>query len=819
MSSNFEWQTDEEGWPDEPVQEPAGSPRPIRLPILLILLLALGTGVAFGGYRILNDRAAAGIEEAEASLLATQATLQRAALSADSELATGLLSDRDHTWSAAQHEVIGAGLFYDRSVWDLAAVDEPTIETYEIHPTLQSAVVTTTQTLRSGSGDGASFTVQRRQLFRRGDAAWLMVPPVDDGVVWTKNSSTIFTISYRNRDARVGAPLAAELEARLRDLCATGAAACTEESPLIDIRLTDDPHALLHNAAPVPIVQRTDVVPDPTLELPSPALMGEPVDDAGASALVEIYVRLVVDAVLADQASYRCCDHFHLHATLADYQRAAIGMNPHPQTNLEVPGTLAELDPIWNATDLVDDDGAAATLVEFLRAETRLPLVEIHRSLATTRQRSLAAWMGELLPRVPADLRDDLWHSYLSERRYVAARPNLLPEQRFVGFCPTRDVAGLFYLDVGVIEGTNGAWPWEQTYLIDRSDVTLAAAGGGELLILQEETTANLRSSILLLQESGPQRLTAASFGRSVPVLLGKSDPTGRYLPGFVAGPNLNDFRYVLLDRSACTAGECRLLEIAGRPVWSPDGRRTLLQAEDRNANPGDLLFEYALHAGGPAGEEPTLLGYGTAPAWLDNRTAIFADRSLEEAENAVRQYRVGASETEVVLRLPQLLETIPADLRAGTEPFVIDNLFVNPHDLEQIYVVVRRQRTAGESHLLLYRRNTLTHVARLPGVPDRDAARFSPSGRWMALAVSDPESDVDGLLFLYDLYHQRHELLFGGIIQDAPHHPGLDWSADGQWLLATTRRGPTLVAPAFDRIVAAPPASPICDALFWTAP
>jgi hypothetical protein len=385
--------------------------------------------------------------------------------------------------------------------------------------------------------------------------------------------------------------------------------------------------------------------------------------------------------------------------------------------------------------------------------------------------------------------------------------------------CPTRDTTGIFHLNAGLISSSNPSWPWEQTYLLDRSDVTLAAAAGGDLLFLQEETTANLRSSILLLDEGEPQRLTRDSFGRSVPVLFGASDPTGRFLPGFVAGPNRNDFRYVLLDRAACSTDHCPLPEIAGRPVWSPAGSRTILQVEDRNANPGDLLFEYALYVAGPAGEEPAMIGYGTAPAWLDNRTAIFADRSLDEAENAVRRYAVGASQTEVLLQLPQLLQNIPTDLHTGAEPFVIDNLFVNPHDRDQIYVVIRQQRTAQESHLLLYRQDTLTHVGHLPGIPDRDAARFSSDGRWMALAVGDPESNVDRLLVLYDVYHNRHELLFGGVIQKTQNHPGLDWSAEGQWLLVTTRRGATLVAPTFDQIVAAPPTAPVCDALFWTAP
>jgi hypothetical protein len=101
------------------------------------------------------------------------------------------------------------------------------------------------------------------------------------------------------------------------------------------------------------------------------------------------------------------------------------------------------------------------------------------------------------------------------------------------------------------------------------------------------------------------------------PYYLRDMDPSGRYL--LIGVTNETGEGWFLLDREMCDEESgCVLQAIINRPIWSPDGRQTLMQEQQPS---GDSTVYRTLYLADEFGQNPIEIGTGTSPFWVNENT------------------------------------------------------------------------------------------------------------------------------------------------------------------------------------------------------
>lgn len=334
-SSDFDWQVADE-LPAPPSPAPLPSPAEQgtarsratgRWLLLAILLLALAAGGSWL-YGEARQRTESARRATEAEILGSHRLLLQAAAAQDRELATTLLSGRDRAWAAQQRARIEAGTLLSELGLGLLAEGEEAAVSW-LAPALDEAAVTLTQTVRF-AGEAESGLLARTWLYRRGQGNWLYAPPLEPAAYWGQRRQQQLqrlSVQFPARDEALVMRLAAEMERALARACAT--VACPEDLEMVVVLTTQPGNVEL------PALDALDqlVLGRGSLYLPTPSLIGEPVDEAGFKLLARAYLRPLLVATLGRELwSWDCCSRAPLFEALLDAQLAQWGVQPWPVT-------------------------------------------------------------------------------------------------------------------------------------------------------------------------------------------------------------------------------------------------------------------------------------------------------------------------------------------------------------------------------------------------------------------------------------------------------------------------------------------------------
>ena len=248
---------------------------------------------------------------------------------------------------------------------------------------------------------------------------------------------------------------------------------------------------------------------------------------------------------------------------------------------------------------------------------------------------------------------------------------------------------------------------------------------------------------------------------------------------------------YRWLDVDACRAAGCTLQPLPGYPIWSPDGRYTILVAGS------------TLHLGDASGQIQQPLGDGFSPVWLDaERYAFIRFEQVEGRITAVVMVgRLGENAPQTLFTAATLSQLLSGGEETAVFPKYIS---LSPADPNLLVVAASGiNDRAGRYYIFTYRLDGLLELRlEIDGAPQGNPAQrtpigyppylVSPDGRWLVLS----ELHETWTFYLHNL--ARNETTV--ITTDAPavpdRFPYFDWSADGRWLIIADNGFLRLLAP-----------------------
>lgn len=315
MSANFDWQTDEEGWEEERPQPEAPRPPDGRLRRRLLLVLGLaGLGallVVLIVYRQVDQRVTAATQAVEQDVIAAHTLLTDAALAGDEDLFRSLLLAEDRFWRDRQVELLARDLWLDRGAMALWLDASRPISDVRVAlaPDLTRAEVTDrlAYTVEWQTGVTDTVWLTRTAVYTRDDAQWRLAPLPDEQAFWGAWQSVEgerVVLIFAEREAAVGARLAADLDAILVQLCRETAVPCRPGQQL-QLRLsreTTSPLMLAENYRAINVSSNVRTPLVYRMDLPAPTLLGLPADETAYQALLQGYANWAT-AVLAARAS------------------------------------------------------------------------------------------------------------------------------------------------------------------------------------------------------------------------------------------------------------------------------------------------------------------------------------------------------------------------------------------------------------------------------------------------------------------------------------------------------------------------------------
>ncbi len=336
MTEPFDWQTEEEGdWPEENRTGPSVGPvRRWRRSLLIFIPLIL---VVVGGvYWQAQQRVEQAKSARENDILSSLRLIREAAELKDVEVLTVLLSGADLNWARTQQDLAEKGWLYDRDAFGLIRVPGSLdVVDFAFSPELNSVELTTEEDYLQVNGAESDQTVTLRHVdvFRAG-GRWLWAPPKNEfwgGTASGRTAAEYITLFYPQRDKEVSMKLLEDFDAMVDDLC--------QQSGLcpggmrIQIRFSQDPtNLLLVSAYFLQDGYYGELIhlPDGRLSftLPTPSLVGTPVDDLSYQAILRGYGRLIAGALLDDFLEHDCCGSMNMRRAVIRSTLQQVGLWP-----------------------------------------------------------------------------------------------------------------------------------------------------------------------------------------------------------------------------------------------------------------------------------------------------------------------------------------------------------------------------------------------------------------------------------------------------------------------------------------------------------
>lgn len=305
--SDFKWQTEEE-W-DEVWEAPrpsAPSPRNRRRWWLVLGLLVVGLmGGFYAVYWRVNQQIEAAVAEAKADVVATHELVVQAAIDSDDELFVNLLSGRDPNWTLGQSVLLRQRLLFNRPAWGLQTVDiraaPPDIA---LNPDLDEANFAR-EIAYEDVETGEMVRWRHTAVYRRGAERWLLAPQTDPR--WTTNNifeGSFVDAQYPQADAEYAERVIRDLEAMLDAICSGFYDVACAPQLRLGLEFSLDPSSLnqmmgLAVPPPINVDEVTGIIENSDYFLPTPAIVGLPIDEAGYEVLLRGYARYVLGEVLA----------------------------------------------------------------------------------------------------------------------------------------------------------------------------------------------------------------------------------------------------------------------------------------------------------------------------------------------------------------------------------------------------------------------------------------------------------------------------------------------------------------------------------------
>jgi hypothetical protein len=783
----LDWRTEEEEWDAVPPTLPIQDKPARRWPFWLLLAVLLLTGLGLS-YRQITGYLAQVDEEITADITTSHALFTNAQERRDWELLQTILSGREWGWVEGQRLLLLEGHLFDRQPFGLAylsGADETAVPHTTLSADLNEAELTQQLTYRpqSFNENDAAIQLEQTWYYRRGDNRWLLAPfPADFWGEWRVSQSQHLTLAYPARDADLAERLLADLDDELARACRTlPNLGCPADFNLY-LRFDTNPVTLARSADPAVMLNSAG-----TLDLPTPTLIGRPQYEAAYEWLKQGYAAHLMAIAITELVEYRCCEQGLFYQALLDYQLDALGLRPWPLSGAEYVTLFNEpmlgiqrLDLLWDAPPQAamtpERRQVLAAVAYWLQDETAVPA-----NMQRTLQKSANYWSWSR--RYGDDIRSSLvqqdWLRFAQEQADAANPPHPgWPEQAIQLMCNTGPgrYTNLYRYDLA-----SATWRQETE---QRQLLFMAALPGAGGVLLQERI--QLSGMRNLFWQNGTQQ---DAFAQPLRGSLFRADPVpgpdGERMLIYAYDFAARQAHFRLLDLTACGQNAdsgCELVPLSAPPVWSSDGRASLLLSPERDAV---LLAD-------EQGQLAQRVASGTVPFWLDETTMGWVT-----AEAVVTApLASGSPNPTPLLPLPRLEALVPVALshlslnwqhiavapENGRYLFLLASL--TPHDpLRGVNGLLFKYDLASDELVLLWE---LPHDA-VPYYP----LRFSPDGQWLTLKSNGPR------LYHYYLYHieSGQERVIAS--SHATAFPNFDWSADGRWLLRLDRGFVQLLAPA----------------------
>ncbi len=869
MSANFDWKTEEDfDWDHDQDEGPPEQPRGGRRRwVTIALLLAIIGGMTAFLVRQLDQRVDENTQAMRRDVLSSHNLLQFAEEEQDDELFFSLLSGRDSSWTAKQHQLFQTRSLHDRAPFGLHLQDSEPLsiedtERYAItfSPDLLTAEVERVLPYEIEIGNEISQTLFLRETsqYRLGQDRWLLSPP--DEEFWGDEASlrgTRIDLTYRERDKDLARRLLPDLDRKLEALCNALPGAC---GPALQIKLdlSIDPQALIDAARPAAALAAGNEL---ELVLATPTLVGIPEDEAGYGALFRGYAAQMATAVIAQHVGYACCAKLPVFQALVDFQLSQLGLKAWPVSETDYERVIREqlsfreLSAAWRNADtqyLTGPDGwRAYVLVDYLldtvpEADALILLGEL------SRQQSLQGWLSSLLEdeegfsrsATISALKRGLWgRGYESALNSAGDWQSGRPQQNVFLACTTPAAEGeearrsiLYLYDIG--EDT-----WQTVY--ETSNLLWITPLAGDEKLLQQEYGEESRWAAYVRKEDQLHPLLPA--GEDYVITFGQADPEAGGVAAFVFPPGGDEATITWFDLLNCdeTSG-CPNRELPGIPLWAPSGERALFTSEPsaqfnllhrelqtflvnrRSTDITNPLFvgerrEFLAGEAVTSADELTPIGMGHGPFWIDNDSVVYVASEgtpVIQHGSQVMVRHVDEEDAQTLFTLDDMLAALDNGV-AAERLFWIHYLRAHPDNPNRLFVVVLSafnqlahvlsfDRTSGEADYLMSSGFLADH-----------SLGFSPDGRYLVLSGID-NGDVEAgeesvFLQVYDL-EARRVMPFLTLAADFPQFSTYDWSLDGEWLAMLLDEGSLgFFAPAQEmlRVIETPPGK--CSAPAWT--
>ncbi|MEM7114268.1 MAG: hypothetical protein AAF614_17670 [Chloroflexota bacterium] len=752
------------------------------------LFVALGLLVAVAGlvYWQLNRRVTLATEAVEAELLAAHTLLQQVLVDEDEDLLRSMISGRDLNWVYAQINRMERNFVEQRPSFRLRfSPSEENQPSITLSPDLNEAELVTTKTYlapTAGLGTG-EIQLQQTAVYRRGqNQRWLLSPPTSE--FWGEQAVLTgdrVTLRFPERDRAVAERLHMDLETAVSTVCTELQGVECGLSLRVVVSLDTNTSLLLRGSNREAMLRsRLDVV------LPTPTLVGLPLDEAGYDALWQGYGGQVLTAVIAHLTGYECCDQQHFFTALIDKQLSRFGVQTWPLTTAEYDQLLLEpvdqerILRVWHSQRVsVADWRLAYAAVDFLTTDIapNVDLVQWQREIAGIGpDRHLAS----LLPnQETSTIWNEGWLRFLyrqTESAQAAQPPSPWPTAALFE-CNT-----LTHTIVERFDFAQG--DWREAYRIESPDngyfqltnhITPLPDGASFLIEQQENRVDTLHGHMLIGRGSETIMLTTLSVdvltshpgfyftGESAPdneiVLLASRD-----------NPRLNT-RHYLLDLGDCSEGDCPFALREAWSTWSPSGEQTLLAGRPpRLAEGGDIVlreWQRPLFIGDDLAWPVADIGFGGRPFWLDNEHY----GSIQPNEVGVLQLTIHSAtnhQPTFALTSMDLRPFVASDfpdlsiVAAQPVPNQANRILLEAHDSLQ---------ETDKTLLFMLDLDRNEQVQLLSVVDGKISYDLSPNGQWLSIQ----EKDKDGLVTLLHLDTGQTEQ-----ISAAKTH----WGPNGRWLL-----------------------------------
>lgn len=796
MSNQFDWRTEEDGeW--ESLSLPQKSVTSLftrlSLPILLSFVLLVGFGLLL--YRQVQRQVDAATTAVSADIRSSYRLLYRAVSDQDLELFNTVISGRSPQWTQTQQMLLKEGFLFDRRPLGLhyETADPAHIEVFPSDDLTAAEVTVIHQyNVPLADGEGEVVALQQTAVFRRGRQRWLVSPPsADFWGTWQMVEGRYFQFTFPERDAELARRMLPDLETNVSLACHQGVLDCTQ-LPDVLFRFDTDPASLME-------ISNSAMMPDSSglFNVPAPSLVGVPVDEVGYQWLRHGYAAQLIAVMITRQVGWECCGKGLFFQAMLDEQLSRLGLRTWPLTpavygqilQQQVAG-VHRLDDFWETPPVRTAAGPAwpqvYALVDYILDKDKAvtPLAMMSR---LSMQDSYIDWLRGFMP-VNGDgfIREQRnWLRFVQEHT-DQERPLSLPRQQDIQLMCKPSFNGNSYLyryHLYRYEPDEVAWRLE---LEDRRFLFMASLPQDEGILLQERRVRLDQTRLLIWQGEEEVSVLSEPFSSG----LFRIDPVvnGLLLYGYHFGSQQISFS--LLDVSSCAAAGCDLFALNGLPVWSPNGRFTIIN------DPSGLLW-----LGDGQGQVETAVGAGTAPFWLDDNkfgyVRLAGTLDVPPAEIVITTLSA-PHENEVLLPLSALTSLLPADV--SLRDLAIRDIATHPAQPGKLFIAVAfRQRVEQEGGFIFHydvASNELTMPLAIPyDFGPYNPLTFSPNGRWLTVQ-SFARSGSDWDLHLLNgetgrivSYRSNYPFLF----------PGYDWSADGQWLLRVENGFIQLIAPDED--------------------